>query len=404
MEKALDQMLAGREIIRVIMEGESVRYTLSFRDAELSIPEASSDYSTQKRYKRLVLAYQTALFAAGLPPPQWEPSIGVGSGSLFSDDIIEAMSLDNNPKSDNRTQYHAAKTRLEKAKENNGRITWGELLEVFTALIKLIEDRKSGYENFNTRYITGHRGDSWADDKLRALLQIFTRSNGPRIFQKARDQHNPDEKVDFAEDVLNDLRQGKLVIIDQSGGDPIQNQQAAERIMWRIFHAQEDIFRSRSTMESIEKGATDDHILVYVEEAHNLLPNAHKEDILKTVWARSAKEGSKLNLGMVLATQAPSSIMSEILSETDNLDHILPKFQEECRVVADYMDFEDFTDQINRISEPGYVRIKTLSLAYTVPVQLRKFIIDEMETELQTNSTSRNGPVANNDTLNKHMF
>lgn len=138
--------------------------------------------------------------------------------------------------------------------------------------------------------------------------------------------------------------------------------------------------RLRSLQEEFRSTATDGeehegehHILVYLEEAHTLLPRANAADNLGTVWARSAKEGSKLNIGMVLATQAPSSIMPEILSETDNwiLAHLNSK--RERNVIGDYEDFDDFLDQIGQVSEPGFVRMRSLSLAYTVPVQLRRF-------------------------------
>ena len=48
---------------------------------------------------------------------------------------------------------------------------------------------------------------------------------------------------------------------------------------------------------------------MYIEEAHNLLPRGGTRDVLSTVWARAAKEGGKMNLGIVLATQAPSSVL-----------------------------------------------------------------------------------------------
>ena len=96
-----------------------------------------------------------------------------------------------------------------------------------------------------------------------------------------------------------------------------------------------------------------------------------------SVWARAAKEGSKLNIGMVLATQAPSSVMPEILSETDNWVLSYLNSGSERRVIADYMDFADFADQIGKVSEQGFVRIRTLSQAYTVPVQLDRFQITD---------------------------
>ena len=116
--------------------------------------------------------------------------------------------------------------------------------------------------------------------------------------------------------------------------------------------------------------------LVYVEEAHNLLPRISTADNLRTVWARSAKEGSKMNIGMVLATQAPSSIMPEILSETDNWILSYLNSEKERNVIAGYMDFEDFLEQIGQVSEAGFVRMRTLSLAYTVPVQFARFRLD----------------------------
>ena len=147
-----------------------------------------------------------------------------------------------------------------------------------------------------------------------------------------------------------------------------------------------------------ESQATEGHIIVYIEEAHNLLPRANARDNLTTVWARAAKEGSKLNIGMVLATQAPSSVMPEILSETDNWVLSYLNSGRERSVVADYMDFADFIDQIGKVSEQGFVRVRTLSQAYTVPVQLNKFSIEEIsETSVLEQDTmpTGNGHLAN---------
>ena len=149
------------------------------------------------------------------------------------------------------------------------------------------------------------------------------------------------------------------------------------------------------------KSSVDGHVLIYIEEAHNLLPSVSTPETLKGVWARSAKEGSKLNIGLVLATQAPSSIMSEILSETDNWIVSYLNSAGERRVVSDYMDFEDFSEQIGKVSEPGYVRIRTLSQAYTIPVQLNKYWLGEIGSQGDsTVPSSRNGAVETENTQN----
>ena len=371
-EIALEQLLAGRDIIHEIMADETARYTSAFRDADLSIPlDAASDVGAQVRYKRAILCYRTALAAAGLTPPQWQPSIQ----GLFSNKIIDALKQDANPNSANATMYDHVSTSLATAKANDGQTTWNTLASIFTGLNQFIGDGKSNYSAFENDYIaTSSSGESWADPRLKNLLRIFETQNGPRSFQRAQDQHDAAAPNDFAANVIEDLCAGKLVIVDQSTGDPKQNEKAAVRIMWRVFRKQQESFRNAAG----GTGSTSDlgHILVYVEEAHNLLPRASAADKLNTVWARAAKEGSKMNIGMVLSTQAPSSIMPEILSETDNWILAYLNSRNERNVISGYMDFEDFLDQIGQVSEPGFVRLRTLSLAYTVPVQFDHFHLD----------------------------
>ena len=370
-EQALDQMLAGKEIIKGIMANESARYTTAFRDVDLAVePNCAGDMGAQTRYYRAILAYRTALVAAGLQPPNWQPSIrGAGRHSMFSQDLIDAMGANNNANSDNQTDYDQAAIILDSARQNQFRITWDQLVTVFAALSRFIDDRRSHFATFEQNYIRNSSShESWADPRFRAVLRIFESRNGPRAFQVAQEQHNPNTTNDFAEAVVKDLQEGKLVIIDQSAGDPEQNQAAAERVMWRIFTSQQERFRSLlaqldPTAPPDESQATKGHIIVYIEEAHNLLPRANARENLTTVWARAAKEGSKLNIGMVLATQAPSSVMPEILSETDNWVLSYLNSDVERRVVAGYMDFSDFIEQIGKVSEQGFVRIRTLSQA-----------------------------------------
>lgn len=384
---ALHQLMAGREIIKAIMAGETSRYTTAFRDADIALPASvAADRGQRVRYARTLLAYQTALAAAGLKPPEWKPSIS----GLFSDDLIAAMLCsESNKKSNHVDKYREAGMILQKAKiaekDRQPSVSWQQLLIIFRAMDRFVQDKSSAFSNFDEIYTnrSGSTGESWADSRFRSIIRIFESHNGPRSFQVANEQHDPNSELDFVDDVVKDLRDGKLVIIDQSSGEPKQNQNAAERIMWKIFRSQQERFRMASRSGGLqEKDEITDHMLVYVEEAHNLLPHANKADTLQTVWARTAKEGSKLNIGMVLATQAPSSIMPEILSETDNWILSYLNSERERKVISGYMDFAEFLDQIGRVSEPGFVRIRTLSQAYTVPVQLDKFQISDQDTDL----------------------
>lgn len=370
---ALDQMLAGRSIVTAHMADETSRYTQAFRDADLSIPDnAEHDHGAQVRYKRSVLAYQAALFAAGFQAPSWKPSIN----GLFGSGFVQALDPANNQNSKNRDQYGQAHAILSNAQES---ISWDALQIVSEALNLFLNEPSGGYSKFNAAYVAdpNKSGEHWAEPRLANLLRIFQTQNGPRSFQSVRGQHDALSPLDYAESVVRNLKDGKLVIVDQSTGDPEMNQQAAERIMWRVFRKQQDMFRN-AVVHGGDGGPPS--ILVYLEEAHNLLPSVGKADVLRTVWARAAKEGSKMNIGMVLATQAPSSIMPEILSETDNWILAYLNSQNERKVIAGYMDFEDFLEQIGRVSEPGFVRVRTLSLAYTVPVQFERFKLNLPDT------------------------
>ena len=364
-EDALEQLLEGRQIVQAAMADATAIYTRAFRDVDLSVPEETMhEFGLRIRYRRSILAYQAALYAAGLEPPDWRPDIH----GLFPEKLVTIMKGNNN--------YKNAANIIEGAKGSGGRISWPQLADLFRTLRRFIVDNGSGYTEFNEKNKKGGStsGEDWAEPRLANLLEIFQYDNGPRSFQRVQTQHDAEIKMDFATMVVENLAKGKLVIVDQSTGDPKQNERAAERIMWRVFNTQQDKFRSAAAIGGMD--SISNHILVYVEEAHNLLPRGSSADILRTVWARAAKEGSKMNLGMILATQAPSSIMSEILSETDNWILAYLNSARERRVVGDYMDFEDFLEQIGQVSEPGFVRIRTLSRAYTVPMQFKRFRLE----------------------------
>ena len=133
------------------MVDETARYTRAFREVDLSVPAAAtSSVGAQKRYRRAVLVYQTALSAAGLAPPQWTPNIR----GLFRREFIDAMKANRNPNSANQSAYDQAALMLEGASNNNFQMTWSALETVFTALNQFIGDTRSDYNTFETWYMS----------------------------------------------------------------------------------------------------------------------------------------------------------------------------------------------------------------------------------------------------------
>lgn len=248
-------------------------------------------------------------------------------------------------------------------------ITYDEAITWFSQVWKNYDtwDYLKGYEN--------KKGKPWADNDLKAVLRFLTqyRSPGEKSFVNSYIKlrpllkyHTISETQLFEDNIVSLLNAGKIIIVDLSQGDPEIQNLYSEKICRAIFN---------SSMNNFINAKPNSFIQFYFEEAHNLFPKKDDTD-LSQIYNRIAKEGAKLNLGMIYATQEVSSISSNILKNTQNWFIAHLNNDDEVKELRKFYDFNDFADSLIRFSaknDKGFVRMKTYSNPFVVPVQIDLF-------------------------------
>ena len=348
-----DNLQKGKEIIDSFLTDSST-YIRNFLQIVFEAPDPN-DRSATTRYNRRVLVYRALLAKAGF---QLLADLQPDTRNLFNQSLLEHM---RDSESSRAADYSSAATVFQ-----NRNPTWDQLHTAFEHLSHFVTEKNSGYSQFESWYVNERpnaSGDTWADEDFRKILQMFYYPNGARLIGQARPQHTNNIIEDYAVEIYNHLIEGRLVIIDQSSGEPQVNQSSAERIMWQIFRENQRKFR---------EGEEPPDILIYIEEAHTLLPSGSDLD-LANIWVRTAKEGAKYRLGMVYVTQEVSSVQKNILKNTANwfIGHL--NNTDETRELCKFYDFADFEQSILRAQDRGFLRVKTLSNLFVVPVQIKRF-------------------------------
>ena len=217
-------------------------------------------------------------------------------------------------------------------------------------------------------FIKSSSGNEWLDEESKAFINLLVKKNktdtairGFSALFPFRDYHSPKRTSELVSEVYNHLTDGKIVILDLSVGPATIREKMSIRIAEGIF--------SRS-MKTFVSGESPPHIVTYVEEAHNLIGKKHK---LTDTWPRIAKEGAKYRIALVYATQEPSSVHSNILSNTENWFVTHLNNEGELKEISKFYDFSDFGKSLIRAQDVGFARVKTLSGPFVVPVQIDLF-------------------------------
>lgn len=340
-------VLGGFELLCSHLGDKAGDYVESFRSIDMAKPE---DYDTNRssktRYDRKQAAYHLCLYKAGF---KLSPNFHRFSFSGNAD--LNKVAKDVDPKSG---------------------LTPDQAFAWFDAVWsaegqKVLDD----YVN--------KRGRQLFDEDMQALLVFLTRRrtsnakaanvSGYQKFRGILDQHTATSTEQFDVEIVKALRAGQIVIVDLSQGSEEIQTLYSERICIKIF---------QDAMERFVRTEPNNFIQFYFEEAHNLFPKKEGSD-LKQIYNRLAKEGAKLNLGMVYATQEVSSISSNILKNTQNWFIAHLNNSDETRELQKYYDFSDFTSSLVKFSatnDQGFVRLRTYSSAFVVPTQIGLFPAD----------------------------
>lgn len=322
---------------------EGADYAKSFMAVDLAKPADETDHSAMTRWRRKIAAYQCVLAAAGFP---------TGDLKITFPGCAELNALSG-------------------VAPDRG-VTPGQAINWFTQV----------WDQYLTcGYLTGYaasHGHEWAEEDLKALLVFLTRKTKPggtasvSGFRKLRNviPYHTDTLGDpYDREIVAALRAGRVVIIDLSQGDPVVQNTFSERLCRAIFSDAMGAFVANQPVNFIQ---------LYFEEAHNLFPRKSEQD-LANIYNRLAKEGAKLSLGLVYATQEVTSISSNILKNTQNwfISHL--NNADELREVSRYYDFEDFLDSLRMAADRGFIRMKTFSNAFVVPVQIDRFAVEKKD-------------------------
>lgn len=209
-------------------------------------------------------------------------------------------------------------------------------------------------------------------DPIKSALPIFTQRNQGRMvsgftkLKPLRPFHDASSKRDYRDEIYAELKDGKIVIVDLHLGPEAVTRTLAEEIAGRLLEHQTEAFTAGKDAPAIQ---------VVLEEAHNLFgAKAYSEDL--DVWVKLAKEASKLNIGMIYATQEVSGVAHQVLANTKNWVVAHLNNTKELRHLGQFYDFSEFESDILSAEDKGFVRLKTLSSPYIVPVQIDRYGVD----------------------------
>lgn len=343
-------LAAGHEIIKYLMQKDGMKADyinaflnyeiLSSADQEELKNESMGDY---KRYKRKENVYKCILYKAGFKAQIKDQMYFEYKQEIISE-VLDADMI--------------SKLKL------NKQITIKDYTEALSLIWNHYINVK-GKEPFNKE---GNKSNYFDDEEI-GLMTFFSgkKENGASVsgykkIQRYVEFHDINSEESL-EKIIKYIKNGKTVILDLSNSSPEIRDFFSEKISREIFNRQMELF-TQNKLES-------KFVQFYFEEAHNLFPSSDND--LSNIYNRLAKEGAKLNIGLVYSTQSISSLSRDLLKNTENFFIAHLNDQNEIKELTKFYEFKDVGIDVQKTKSVGFVRMITRSHKYALPVQIRRF-------------------------------
>lgn len=310
----------------------NTNYAKSFRAADLTEPDPS-DQSLHNRWGWAMVAFYGLLskcgFVAAQLPQPLRIALAKEQADAFLQDHTGAVTPAGQGKYEVRTPGAAG------------------------ALAEWIEARPDDFRKW-------HETETC---RFHDIAAVYRYTGVTSAIKTIRPFHGELSLGDVGEHLWEDMTNGRLAIVDLSSGNDIVSKVMSERIVTHLLNRAGEMFRDDQSPVEFQ---------IVVEEAHNLFERGSRS-VADDPWVRLSKEAAKYKMGLVYATQEVTSVDKRILSNTSNwlIAHL--NSDHETRELSHYYDFGVWAPSLIRVEDVGFVRMKTYSGKYIVPVQIAKF-------------------------------
>jgi len=218
----------------------------------------------------------------------------------------------------------------------------------------------------NANLTTSNQNPVFDSDDIAILdfLEPQAGRSGVTLIQPFRQYHDHNAG-DFITDILALLDKGRTVILDLGNANEEVMQYFSRELCTAVFRHQ--------TTKFTNNNLGDHYIQLYFEEAHNLFKDNDTSESTR-IYRRFAKEGAKYHIGMVYATQSPTTINADLLAQTENFFVAHLASQDDVNRLAKLnIAYESIKNDILQAKTIGYIRMLTRSHRFVVSMQTLKF-------------------------------